>query len=72
MPSDLTNLYVSDIITLSDYSPYALITKARVCLVDHNWSIVDLMQGCSSFNEVQQKIRPKRYSRNNIYINLLQ
>lgn len=72
MPSDLTNVYVSDIITLADYGPYALIVKARVFLVDSDWSMVDLMQGCSSFNEVQQKIRPKRYSRKNIYIYLLQ
>lgn len=47
MSSDLTNLYLSDIIILTDCSPYALIAKGRVPPVDNDWSMVDLMQGCS-------------------------
>lgn len=47
MPSALTNLYLSDIIILTDCGPYALIAKGRLFLADNDWSMVDLMQGCS-------------------------
>lgn len=57
MASDLTNLYLSDIILLADCGPYALITKGRVPLVDNDWTMVVLMQGCHWFNEMQKKIR---------------
>lgn len=46
MASGLPNLYLSDIITLTDCGPYALIAKGRVPLVDNDWRVVDLMQGC--------------------------
>lgn len=45
MPSDLTNLYLSNLITLTDYGPYALIAKGRVP-IGKNWLVVDLMQEC--------------------------
>lgn len=45
MPSDLTNLYLSNLITLTDYGPYASIAKGRVP-IGKNWPVVDLMQEC--------------------------
>jgi len=47
MPSDLTNLYLSNIIMLTDYGPYALTAKGRVPLIDNDWPMVDLMRGYS-------------------------
>lgn len=43
MASDLTNLYLSDIIILTDCGPYALIAKGRVPFADNDWRMVDLM-----------------------------
>lgn len=45
MSSDLTSLYLSNLITLRDYGPYALIAKGRVP-IGKDWPTVDLMQEC--------------------------
>lgn len=47
MPSDLKKLYLSNLIMLTDYGPYALTAKGRVPVVVNDWPMVDSMQRCS-------------------------